>query len=179
MLKIGRCWGERVETRPGSFWYVAVTSPSPSCVIVFILLVIITLTPSWHWRHISLCFAVNLIGKAGFQLHARCCSTTSSCVHKSKKRVPAKKISSKNWRRTRKVCSFHCLHCPEELTLSFHQNYAPLTQFWWFAHFCIENLSLLFTHFFPKTFWTKKQNPQSFLLFWCMKCNHILTYHSH
>ena len=128
MLKIGRCWGERVETRPGSFWYVAVTSPSPSCVIVFILLVIITLTPSWHWRHISLCFAGNLIEKAGFQLHARCCSTTSSCVHRSKKRVPAKKIgfSSKNWRRTQKVWSLHCLHCPVELTLSFHQNYGKL-----------------------------------------------------
>ena len=135
MLKIGRCWGERVETRPGSFWYVAVTSPSPSCVIVSILLGIITLTPSWHW----LCFAENLIEKAGFQLHARCCSTTSSCVHRSKKRVPAKKIgfSSKNWRRTQKVWSLHCLHCPVELTLSFHQNYGQLL-----LKYCINIVSI-------------------------------------
>ena len=35
-------------------------------------------------------------------------------------------------------------------------------------HFCRKTLSLRFTHFFLKFFWTEKQNPKSFLLLGCM-----------
>ena len=35
-------------------------------------------------------------------------------------------------------------------------------------HFCRKTLSLRFTHFFLKLFWTEKQNPKSFLLLGCM-----------
>ena len=42
-------------------------------------------------------------------------------------------------------------------------------EFLWFTHFWRKILSWEFTHFFRRFLWTEKQNPQTFLLFGCMR----------